>query len=51
MLLTLLKIVAGAAVIGIISMVLIAVVSGLVASIKAARKGNTRDDSTRNHDP
>lgn len=50
MLLTLLKIVAGVAVIGIISMVLIAVVSGLVASVKAARKGNTRDDPARDSD-
>jgi len=45
--LTLLKIIAGLAVIGLISMVLIAVISGLVASVNATRRGNDDHDRTR----
>ena len=44
MLLTLLKIVAGLAVLGIISMVMIAVVSGLVSSARSLGKREQRDD-------
>ncbi len=43
MLLTILKIVAGLAVLGIISMVLIAVISGLVGSFRALKRGKERD--------
>jgi type II secretory pathway pseudopilin PulG len=46
MVLTLLKIVAGLAVLGIVAMVLIAVISGLVASVRALRREKaTRDRS------
>jgi hypothetical protein len=44
MLLTILKIVAGLAVLGIISLVLVAVVSGLRSSAQALRKPEERDD-------
>jgi len=43
-LLTILKIVAGLAVLGIVSMVLIAVVSGLVSSVRALRNREGNDD-------
>lgn len=44
MLLTLLKIVAGLAVLGIISLVLLAVFSGLAASVRSMRKRGGNDD-------
>jgi len=44
MVLTLLKIVAGMAVLGILVMVLIAVISGLVASVRALRRENDPHD-------
>jgi hypothetical protein len=45
MLLTILKIVAGLAVLGIISLVLLAVFSGLKASVRSLRhRGGTDDD-------
>jgi hypothetical protein len=44
MLLTILKIVAGLAVLGIISIVLIAVFSGLVSSVRTLRKPEDRDE-------
>jgi hypothetical protein len=43
MLLTILKIVAGLAVLGIITMLLVAVISGLVGSVRALRKDQDRD--------
>jgi hypothetical protein len=44
MILTVLKIVAGLAVLGIISMVLIAVISGLAGSFRALKSGKDRHD-------
>ncbi len=49
MLLTILKIVAGLAVLGIISMVMIAVVSGLVSSARSLGNRENRDDNPRGH--
>jgi len=46
MFMTILKIVAGLAVLGIISMVLIAVISGLVSSARALRNQGDRDDNS-----
>jgi hypothetical protein len=46
MLLTILKIVAGLAVLGIISIVLIAVVSGLRSSAQALQKPEEHDDNS-----
>jgi hypothetical protein len=44
MFLTVLKIVAGLAVVGVIALVLIAVVSGLAGSVRALRKREGNDD-------
>jgi hypothetical protein len=44
MFLTILKIVAGLAVLGIVSIVLIAVVSGLVSSVRALRNRGESDE-------
>jgi len=44
MLLTILKIVAGLAVLGIVSLVLIAVVSGLASSVRALRNRGDSDE-------
>jgi len=44
MLLTILKIVAGLAVLGIVALVLMAVVSGLMSSIRSLRGGEEKDD-------
>ena len=46
MLMTILKVVAGLAVLGIISMVLIAVISGLKGSARAIRNQGDRDDNS-----
>ena len=46
MLMTILKIVAGLAVLGIISMVLIAVISGLKGSARALHKPEDRNDNS-----
>jgi len=46
MLMTILKVVAGLAVLGIISMVLIAVISGLKDSARAIRNQGNRDDDS-----
>lgn len=46
MIMTLLKIVAGLAVLGIISMVMIAVVSGLVSSARSLGNRENRDGDT-----
>ena len=47
MLLTLLKIVAGLAVLGVISMVMIAVLSGLISSVRALGNREKPDDNSR----
>lgn len=46
MLLTILKVVAGLAVLGIISLVLIAVFSGLASSVRALGKRENHDDNS-----
>jgi hypothetical protein len=46
MLLTILKVVAGLAVLGIISIVLIAVISGPTSSARALRNQGDRDDNS-----
>ena len=46
MLLTILKVVAGLAVLGIISLVLVAVISGLRSSVRALGDREDRDDNS-----
>ena len=46
MILTVLKIVAGLAVVGVIALVLVAVISGLRSSARALRKQEDRDDNS-----
>jgi hypothetical protein len=43
MLLTILKIIAGLAVLGVISMILVAVISGIAASVRALKKNQDQN--------